>query len=68
MPASELRTHQLHRGIGNVLCGPISSFLLGTWEHVPSYALSKYEAMVLFTGITMCVSCVSVFEKFMRKK
>lgn len=55
------------RGIGSVLSGPISSALIGSSSKVHSYAISKYEAMVLFTGITMTVSCISVIGRFISK-
>jgi len=55
------------RGIGSVLSGPISSALIGSQQHVQSYAINKYESIVLFTGITMCVSCISIFGKFMKR-
>jgi len=56
------------RGIGNVLSGPISSLLIGSRQQVHSYAISKYEAMVLFTGLTMSASCVSIVGRFMRRR
>lgn len=56
------------RGIGNVLSGPISSALLGSQRHVQSYAISKYESMVLFTGITMCAGCLSILGRFVKRR
>lgn len=53
----------LRRGIGNILAGPISGVLLGTKEQASTYEISKYERMVLFTGLTMAVSALSVVGK-----
>lgn len=43
------------RGIGNVICGPLSEVLLGqkSWEHNAVFAYgSKYGTLITFTGIT----------------
>ncbi|KAI5357336.1 putative major facilitator superfamily, MFS transporter superfamily [Septoria linicola] len=56
------------KGIGNVLAGPIGGALLGTRANVRggTYAVSKYETIVLFTGSCMLVSAITIGVRYVR--
>lgn len=48
------------QGIGNVLAGPISSALLDPTFDQGDYGVSRYKAMIIFTGLAMVASACSV--------
>jgi len=48
------------QGIGNVLAGPISSALLDSTFDQGDYGVSRYKAMIIFTGLAMVASACSV--------
>ena len=48
------------QGIGNVLAGPISSALLQPTFDKTDYGVSRYKAMIIFTGMAMVASACSV--------
>lgn len=58
----------IHRGIGNVISGPISSALLGNQHDLGSYASGKYGVLVLFTGIIMCFGSISIVGKLWKRR
>lgn len=50
------------RGLGTVLAGPISSFLLNDTTALDAYGLGRYSAIVLFVGVTMAGSAFCVLH------
>jgi len=56
------------RGIGNIIAGPVSASLLGSNYRLESYAVSKYENMVIFTGVAMAVSALGMCGNVFRSK
>lgn len=52
------------KGVGNVLAGPISGALITGMVRFGSYGVSRYEAVVVFTGVCMLVSaaCVGMWQ------
>jgi len=49
------------RGIGNIFAGPISSAIVLAKGAPSTYGMHKYEAMIIFTAITMGLSSLSAF-------
>ena len=54
------------RGIGNVIAGPISAILIGPKRRIDLYAIEKYEGLVLFTGVAMLVSSLSIVGRLVK--
>ncbi|KAK5127047.1 hypothetical protein LTR85_008406 [Meristemomyces frigidus] len=56
------------KGVGNVLAGPISAGLISNIVHVGSYGALKYKAVVVFTGVSMLLSAISIGPWHLRPK
>ena len=54
------------QGLGNVLAGPISAGLLSGGIRRNSYGITRYKAMVVFTGSCMLLSALSVGSWYIR--
>ena len=54
------------QGVGNVLAGPISAALLHGGVRRDRYAAMKYRPMVVFTGICMLLSALSIGAWYVR--
>jgi hypothetical protein len=48
------------KGVGNVLAGPLSAALLSHVTNTGGYGVTKYKAVVLFTGACMLSSAASI--------
>lgn len=55
------------KGIGNVLTGPLSGSLISPMVVVGTYGLTKYMAVVIFTGGCMSLSAMTVCSWYMGK-
>ncbi|ESK86465.1 monocarboxylic acid transporter [Moniliophthora roreri MCA 2997] len=67
LASSLLSIYVAGRGLGNVLCGPISAALLHPWaltnkSHL-AYGIDGYGPLILFTGLTMLLSGVGIGYK-----
>jgi MFS family permease len=70
-PTAALATFSLFcfgKGIGNVVAGPISASLIKPITEIESYGVMKYKAVILFTGICMLGSTVSIVAWYVRQK
>ena len=70
-PTTALATFSLFcfgKGVGNVVAGPISAFLIQPITDLESYGVMKYKAVILFTGSCMLGSTVSVVAWYVRQK
>ena len=47
------------RGFGNMLAGPISTWLLADTTNISDYGLARYSAVIQFVGVTMALSSLS---------
>jgi MFS family permease len=56
------------KGIGNVLSGPISAGLISRVVGLEEYGLTRYMAMVVFTGGCMAFSGISVCSWWVGKR
>ena len=61
-------TFNFCRGLGIVLAGPISSGLLSGGVKQDSYGITRYRAMVIFTGTCMLASALSVGSWYVRPR
>jgi MFS family permease len=70
-PTAALATFSIFcfgQGVGNVLAGPISASLLTRIVNRGQYGALRYRHMVIFTGIAMVVSAMSVGSWYIRPK
>lgn len=68
-PTAALATFSLFcfgQGVGNVLAGPISLGLISKNSGVDGYGAMKYGGVVVFTGLCMAVSTISVGSWYLR--
>ncbi|KAF1987367.1 MFS transporter, MCP family, solute carrier family 16, member 10, variant [Aulographum hederae CBS 113979] len=56
----------LGKGVGNVLTGPISGYLIGDVSNEHRYAAMKFEGTVLFAGTCMLVSGSTILLCYMK--
>lgn len=56
------------KGIGNILTGPISAGLLRWSDHSARYGYGMYQAIVIFTGVCLLLSVVSLSTMYFRPK
>ena len=56
------------QGSGNVLAGPISGALLSGAVQRDSYGIMRYKSLVVFTGVCMLLSALSVGSWYMRPR
>ena len=56
------------KGVGNVLAGPISAALLLPVIERGSYGLLRYKAIVVFTGVCLLLSALSIGTWYVRPK
>lgn len=54
------------QGSGNVLAGPISAGLLSGAVQRTSYGIMRYKALVLFTGVCMLLSALSIASWYVK--
>lgn len=54
------------KGVGNILAGPISAGLILPAVRVSSYGALKYEAVVIFTGVSLLLSAISIGTRYMK--
>lgn len=62
-PTAALATFSIYcfgQGLGNVLTGPISAGLLSGISNLGAFGVMKYKAIVVFTGVCMLLSALSV--------
>jgi MFS family permease len=70
-PTAALATFSLFcfgKGIGNVVAGPISASLIQPITEIESYGVMKYKEVILFTGICMLGSTVSIVAWYVRQR
>ena len=62
-PTATLATYSVfafEKGVGNILVGPISDLLNSPTTKIGSYGGERYKGIVLFTGLCMLISAMSV--------
>lgn len=70
-PTAALATFSIFcfgQGVGNILAGPISSGLLTRIVRPGDYGALRYRSVVVFTGVAMVVSALSVCSWYVRPK
>jgi predicted MFS family arabinose efflux permease len=70
-PTAALATFSLFcfgKGIGNVVAGPISASLIQPIIEIESYGVMKYKAVILFTGVCMLGSTLSIVAWYVWQK
>ena len=56
------------QGVGSILAGPISAGLLTGGIRIGSYGISRYKAMIIFTGTCMILSALSIGTWYVRPR
>ncbi|TVY45278.1 Fujikurins efflux protein [Lachnellula subtilissima] len=56
------------QGIGNILAGPISTALLSQRTRLGAYGILKYQFLVVFTGICMAISALTIVSWYLRPR
>ena len=56
------------KGVGNVLAGPISAALISSPTVLSGYALSRYKGIIVFTGVCMFLSSLTIGAWYLRPK
>jgi MFS family permease len=56
------------KGVGNILTGPISAGLLRLTDHSAGYGHGMYQAVVLFSGVSLVLSATSLVTVYVRPK
>ena len=70
-PAAAMATFSIfafEKGVGNVLAGPLSAVLISQTTNVPSYGALRYKGIVIFTGVCMLLSSLSVGAWILKPK
>jgi MFS family permease len=56
------------KGVGNILTGPISAGLLRLTDNSAGYGHGMYQAVVLFSGVSLVLSATSLVTVYVRPK
>ena len=56
------------KGVGNILAGPVGAGLLQAGVNVGSYGALKFRGVVIFTGVLMLLSAVSIGAVYIKPR